>query len=96
MLRRRGYTEDDAPQELLDAVNGEIQAVLQRDSAFLHVAQSGGPATLRGRRRAAFNIWRDANESALRCLHELRQWENAAPKRVTTFEAAIAAEPEAR
>lgn len=68
LLSDRGHTEDDAPQALLDAVDGVVQAVLLRDSAFLHLAASGGPATLRGRRRAAFNVWLAASDRALRYL----------------------------
>lgn len=68
MLRDRGHTEADAPQALLDAVDGAVQAVMLRDSAFLHVAASGGPATLRGRRRAAFKVWCEASDRAERYL----------------------------
>jgi hypothetical protein len=50
-------TEAEAPQALLDAIDGLVQAVLLRDSAFARIVESGGPATLQGRRRAAFNVW---------------------------------------
>src|SRR5690606_11100173 len=35
MLRDRGHTEDDAPEALRAAVDGAVQALLVRDSAFL-------------------------------------------------------------
>jgi hypothetical protein len=57
LLRDKGVTEAEAPQALLDAIDGLVQAVLLRDSAFARIVESGGPATLQGRRRAAFNVW---------------------------------------
>jgi hypothetical protein len=71
MLRDCGHTRESASQALLDAVDGAVQAVLLRDSAFLHVAASGGPATLRGRRRAAFRVWCEASDRAERHLRLL-------------------------
>src|SRR5262249_41580468 len=68
MLRDRGVTEAEAPAALVSAIDGAVQAILLRDSAFLHVAASGGPTTLRGRRRAAFNVWREASDRVVKYL----------------------------
>jgi hypothetical protein len=60
VLADHGFAADDAPGALVAAAEGAAQAVLLRDAAFLRVAETGGPTSLRGRRRAAFNVWLDA------------------------------------
>jgi hypothetical protein len=64
VLADRGFTPADAPRALLAAADGAAQAVLLRDSAFARIAESGGPMTLRGRRRAAFTVWQGACDRA--------------------------------
>src|SRR3954453_8897289 len=49
LLADQGHTEADAPEALIHAIDGAVQAVLLRDSAFVWIAESGGPTTLRGR-----------------------------------------------
>jgi len=61
-----GHDLNDAPHALLRAVDGLIQAVLIRDSAFTRIAELGGPTTLRGRHRAAFRVWAEAADRAER------------------------------
>jgi hypothetical protein len=68
LLAQRGHAEADAPLALVHAVDGAVQAVLLRDSAFLRIVESGGPTTLRGRRRVAFRIWTEASDRAERLL----------------------------
>jgi hypothetical protein len=71
LLADCGHTLEDAPQALRGAVDGAVQAVLLRDAAFMRVAESGGPTTLRGRRRAAFKVWLEAGDRAERYLRLL-------------------------
>lgn len=60
VLSDLGHDANDAPAALSAAVDGLAQAVMLRDSAFARIAESGGPTTLRGRRRAAFRVWQEA------------------------------------
>jgi hypothetical protein len=95
VLSDAGHTPDDAPRALQLAADGIAQAALMRDSAFSRVVQSGGPLTSAGRTRRAFGVWlvaSDRLEKYLRLVGLRRVPRNAA----ATFEAAIAAEPEAR
>lgn len=62
ILSDHGCAPDDAPAALMAAADGLAQAVLLRDSAFHRIAESGGPTSLRGRRRAALSVWLDASD----------------------------------
>lgn len=95
ILTDAGYTEADAPAALKLAADGIAQAALLRDSAFARVVESGGPLTTRGRARRAFSVWllaSDRLERHLRLVGLRRVPRNLG----ASFEAAIAAEPEAR
>jgi hypothetical protein len=52
-----GHTEDDAPRALAIAAESIAQATLIRDSAYIRLAESGGPLAASGRVRRAFAVW---------------------------------------
>ena len=64
-----GYTSEDAPRTLAIAAESIAQAVLIRDSAYLRLAEAGGPLASSGRVRRAFVAWGAAVD---RLEHHLR------------------------
>lgn len=52
-----GHTESDAPKALAISAETIAQATLIRDSAYLRMAEAGGPLASSGRVRRAFGAW---------------------------------------
>jgi hypothetical protein len=63
-----GHTRTDAPRALTIAADSIAQATLIRDSAYLRLAESGGPLASSGRVRRAFAVWATAVDRVERHL----------------------------
>jgi hypothetical protein len=68
ILSDAGYTTDDAPRALAIAAESIAQATLIRDSAYLRLAEAGGPLAASGRVRRAFHAWVQASDRLERYL----------------------------
>ena len=90
-----GHTEADAPRALAIAAESIAQATLVRDSAYLRLAEAGGPLTSSGRVRRAFAVWCQAVDRLERHLRlvGLRRVPKPAP---SSFAEALAQAPEVR
>jgi hypothetical protein len=78
-----GRTEADAPRALAIAAESIAQAVLIRDSAYLRLAEAGGPLAASGRVRRAFVAWSTAVDRLERHLRLVGL--RSVPKRTPTL-----------
>lgn len=88
-----GHSAEDAPCALTIAAESIAQATLIRDSAYLRLAESGGPLASSGRVRRAFHAWIQASDRLERGLRlvGLRRMPRPAP---SSFSEAILQAPE--
>jgi hypothetical protein len=62
VIADQGHTEADAPRPLAITAETIAQATLIRDSAYLRMAESGGPLSASGRTRRSFKVWCEASD----------------------------------
>jgi hypothetical protein len=66
VLRDLGTTREDASVAVLACADSLAQACLVRDSAFLRLAENGGPLSASDRARRSFVVWAAAFDRALK------------------------------
>lgn len=71
VLVARGEDPQDPDPGMLAAAQGFAQAVIVRDSAYLRMAQEGGPLSSSGKVRRVFVVWKEASDKVLYHLAKL-------------------------
>lgn len=63
--------DDDAPETLINLIDGYAEAVLLRKSAFARMCQQGGPVTSKGKTRGLLQAWGTFFDRELRAAERL-------------------------